>query len=73
METSLITTLFVWVTIGLIFLMVTILTFADVARKDFGSNSKKIAWSLVALFPFVGWIIYLIFGFRKGKVPAAEE
>lgn len=41
METSFMTTLFVWVTIGLIFLMVTVLTFADVARKEFGSTSQK--------------------------------
>ncbi|PIE71236.1 MAG: hypothetical protein CSA22_04210 [Deltaproteobacteria bacterium] len=41
----------------------------DVLTKQFGSTGKKALWGLVALIPFIGWLIYLIFGFRKGTRP----
>lgn len=57
----------VWMKIGGVFFILTILAVVDVARKDFGTIGKKAIWGVVAIFPFVGWFIYLIFGFRKGK------
>jgi Phospholipase_D-nuclease N-terminal len=42
----------------------------DVAQKDFGSTREKAKWWIVASIPFVGFIIYLIAGFRKGKKTA---
>lgn len=56
-----------WIKIGAIFFILTILAVFDVSRKDFGTFSRKAAWGIVALIPFVGWLIYLLFGFRKGK------
>ncbi len=57
-----------------IFLMLCIPFFAgtvwaivDVLQKSFGSTGKKAFWGLTAAIPFIGFIIYLIFGFRKGK------
>ncbi|MCJ7539247.1 MAG: DUF805 domain-containing protein [Desulfobacterales bacterium] len=41
-------------------------------RKDFGTIGKKALWGIIAMVPFVGWIIYLIFGFRKGKKPGSD-
>lgn len=60
----------VWIKIGLIFFILTLLAVLDVARKDFGTLGKKAAWGVIALVPFIGWLIYFIFGFRKGKKPA---
>ncbi len=59
-------TISVWALIGLIFLTFTVLAFSDVAKKDFGSTAKKSVWALVSLVPFIGWLFYLVFGFRKG-------
>ncbi len=60
-------------TIGIIialcvpFLLATVWAMSDVARKDFGTTGKKALWWMVASIPFIGVIIYLLFGFRKGK------
>ncbi len=42
----------------------------DVARKDFGSIEKKALWGFVAWLPFIGFVIYVIFGYGKGKKPS---
>ena len=39
----------------------------DVSQKDFGNTGKKALWWVIASVPFVGFIVYLLFGFRKGK------
>ena len=62
-------TVIVWVKIGFFFYLLTVLAIIDIARKDFGTIGKKALWGLIALVPFIGWLIYLIFGFRKGKKP----
>ena len=49
-----------------IFLALCIPFFIDVAQKDFGTAGKKAQWWIIASVPFVGFIVYLIFGFRKG-------
>ena len=49
------------------FLLATIWAVVDVAQKDFGSPGKKALWWIIASVPFVGFIVYLILGFRKGK------
>ena len=49
------------------FLIATIWAIVDVAQKDFGTAGKKARWWIIASVPFVGFIVYLIFGFRKGK------
>jgi len=38
----------------------------NVAQKDFGSIGKKALWWVIASIPFVGFLIYLVFGYRKG-------
>ena len=40
----------------------------DVARKDFGSATRKTIWWIVASIPVIGTFTYLVLGFRKGKV-----
>ena len=45
----------------------TMLALIDIILKDFGSSKNKIIWHLIAIIPIIGWLIYLIFGFKKGK------
>ena len=49
------------------FFLGTIWAIVDVAQKDFGTAGKKALWWITASIPFVGFIFYLLFGFRKGK------
>ena len=48
------------------FFLGTIWAVVDVAQKDFGTIGKKTLWWIIASVPFIGFIVYLIFGFRKG-------
>ena len=49
------------------FFAATVWAIVDVAQKDFGTAAKKAQWWIIASVPFIGFIVYLIFGFRKGK------
>jgi hypothetical protein len=51
------------------FLLGTVWAVVDAAQKDFGSMGQKVLWLMIAAIPFVGFIFYLILGFRKGKMP----
>lgn len=55
------------------FFVLTIWAIVDAAQKNFGSLGKKVMWAVIASVPFIGAIIYFIFGFRKGKKPGADE
>jgi len=68
-----IATVIVWIKISVVFYLLTILSIVDIMRKDFGTIGKKAFWGIIAMIPFVGWLIYLIFGFRKGKKPVSED
>ena len=59
--------------ISIPFLLATVWAIVNAAQKDFGSTGAKAAWVLVAGIPFIGVIIYLLFGFRRGKKPADEN
>jgi hypothetical protein len=51
------------------FFIGTVWAVIDVAQKDFATSRNKALWWLVASVPFVGFIVYLLFGMRKGKKP----
>lgn len=55
--------------IGASFYALTCIAFIDIARKDFGSIAKKAIWGIVAFIPFIGVVIYFLFGYRQGKRP----
>jgi uncharacterized membrane protein YhaH (DUF805 family) len=51
------------------FFLLTLWALVDISAKQFKSGGEKAAWWLIALVPFVGCFVYLIFGFRRGKKP----
>ena len=51
------------------FFLGTVWAIVDVAQKDFATIGRKALWWVIASIPFIGFIVYLIFGFRKGKKP----
>jgi bacteriorhodopsin len=57
-----------WIVItGIGFYLLTCWAIFDIARKDFGGIEKKAAWAFVALIPFLGPILYIAMGLRKGS------
>ncbi|MBW1695049.1 MAG: PLDc_N domain-containing protein [Deltaproteobacteria bacterium] len=62
-----------WIKIGFVFYILTVLAIFDIAFKDFGTVGKKALWGIIAFIPFIGWLIYLVFGFRKGKRPRPDN
>ena len=54
------------------FFIATVWAIVDVSQKDFGTAGKKAQWWIIASVPFIGFIIYLIFGFRKGRKQTAD-
>ena len=67
-----IATVMVWIKISVVFYLLTMLAIIDIVRKDFGTIGKKALWGIIAMIPFFGWLIYLIFGFRKGKKTVSD-
>jgi hypothetical protein len=51
------------------FFFATIWAVVDAAQKDFGTMGQKVLWTGVASIPFIGFFIYLLLGFRKGRKP----
>ena len=55
------------------FVLATFWAVLDAAQKEFGSFGHKAAWMLVGAVPFIGFVIYLLFGFKKGKRPGEAQ
>jgi len=51
------------------FFLLTIWAVVNAAQKDFSTVGQKVLWVMIASIPFAGFIIYFLFGFRKGKKP----
>lgn len=47
--------------------LLTMLALRDIILKDFGSTRAKLIWHFIAIIPLIGWLGYLVFGFRKGR------
>lgn len=65
-------TFFIFIGLCVPFLLLTVWSVVNAAQKEFGSLKKKIIWIIIASIPFIGGLIYLAFGFRKGKKPELE-
>ena len=48
-------------------LALTMAALVDSLKKDFGSPQAKMIWHVIAMIPFIGWLIYYLFGAKKGK------
>lgn len=59
----------VMITVGAVVVsfLLTCWALIDVAIKDFGALEKKAVWGMIAFIPFIGWIVYLLWGRRTGK------
>lgn len=44
----------------------TVWAIVNAAQKEFHSLGEKALWVMVAAIPFIGFIIYLLLGFRRG-------
>ncbi|MCJ8502022.1 PLDc N-terminal domain-containing protein [Desulfatitalea alkaliphila] len=61
-------TLTYWIILtGVLFYLLTCWAIVDIARKDFGGIEKKAGWAFIALIPFLGPVLYLVLGYRKGR------
>jgi len=49
------------------FFILTIWAITNAGQREFKSLGQKALWMLVAAVPFIGSLIYILFGMRKGK------
>lgn len=56
------------IVIGIIFFLLTCAALLDIARKDFGGIEKKAVWAFICMVPFIGVLIYLAAGTRRGRL-----
>ena len=59
----------IFVLLSVPFFLLTVWALVDISIKDFKTLKEKVIWYLIALLPFIGWLIYLILGFRRGVKP----
>ena len=58
---------------GIAFFLMTCVALLDIARKDFGSIEMKALWAFIAaLVPFIGVLVYIFIGRKKGTLPAPD-
>ncbi len=62
-------TIIIIISICIPFVLLTLWAIFDAAQRDFGAIEKKAVWILIAAVPFVGFIVYLIFGMKRGEKP----
>jgi hypothetical protein len=56
-----------FIVVGVFFYTLTCLAIIDIALKEFSSLPVKAAWGITAFIPFIGWLIYFVFGYKRGK------
>ena len=54
------------------FFLLTIWAVASAGQRNFKTLGQKAVWMLVSSIPFIGFVIYLLFGMRKGKKPGRD-
>ena len=57
----------IFIGISVLFFLLTVWALVDVSMKTFPSIKEKAAWWIIALIPFAGWLIYFVFGARRGR------
>lgn len=62
------------IAVSLPFFMLTMWAAVDVAVKQFNTSREKTIWWIIALIPFIGWLIYFAGGSGRGvKTDLPEE
>ncbi|ACL04643.1 PLD nuclease N-terminal domain-containing protein [Desulfatibacillum aliphaticivorans] len=62
------------ISLGTVFLILTWLAIFHIMARDFGSPVRKTVWGLVVVgLPFLGVLLYIIWGRRQGVRPSLEE
>jgi uncharacterized membrane protein YhaH (DUF805 family) len=51
------------------FVIISMLSVLHAAGREFETMQAKGRWMLIAAIPFIGFIVYFLFGARKGKKP----
>ncbi len=59
--------------LGVLFVAMTWWAIFHIASRDFGSFEKKAAWGAVAMVPFLGVLVYIVWGRKHGKRPQPGE
>jgi hypothetical protein len=59
--------------VGALFFLITCWAIIDIARKDFGGIEKKALWGFITLIPFLGPLIYIFIGYRKGSKAVSRQ
>ena len=60
------TIIYIFIAFG-VSLGLTMVALVDSLKKDFSTPGEKMLWHIIAMIPFFGWIIYFLFGAKKGK------
>ncbi len=66
-------TAMVVVAVSIPFVGGTVWAIVDAARREFDSLAQKAVWIMVAAVPFIGFLVYLLLGLRRGVKPAAPD
>ncbi len=66
-------TIMVVVALSIPFVGGTVWAVVDAARREFGSLAEKAIWIMVAAVPFVGFLVYLLLGLRRGVRPSTAR
>jgi uncharacterized membrane protein YhaH (DUF805 family) len=61
------------IAVALPFFMLTMWAAIDVAVKKFNTPREKTIWWIIALIPFIGWLIYFAGGYGRGVKPGLPE
>ena len=59
-------TALIFIALTVPFFVGTVWAVVDALTKDFSSPNAKIVWAIIAAVPFIGFLIYLVGGFRQG-------
>ena len=51
-------------------MLLTLWAIVDAAKREFSTTGQKVLWLLLAAIPYLGFLVYFIFGRGKGERPA---
>jgi len=64
-------TILIFIALTVPFFLLSVWAIVDALQREFGTIGKKAIWCLIAAIPFIGFVIYFLFGVRKGQKPRA--